>query len=662
MASMWKEIVENIVDPLVVLDADGKLLFQNKAHRDIFGDHPAKYLGDAFFSQVFASLETGKSFLGVLSVPWKGEVNYLLGHFFPIKGDTAFVFHYKDISDVVIAEQEIVKEHQKYEFLLSNISGVVGILDSKGRISYISPSVKKVSGYATCDVEGKSFFDFIHPADRGDVKRAFESVLEGRKQNIVVECKKRIAEGSYKFFEVSFSHIKPGIVKGFRGVVFGSIDVTDRKMMEYRLYQLIYTDEVTGLPNRKLFEEKLKTAMAIAKRTGRCVAVMVVDVRNMRRICDLYGSSVGDSLLREFGNRLIGMLRVSDIVGRLWSDEFVVALVDLASPYQVERVVERIVKKLRGYYNVSGLSIYVDVWIGVAIFPIDTEEPEELIRKAHLAMTFAKEKREHLRFYSQDVEGLIKKKQVLQNELVRALQKREFVLYFQPIFSAYGSKVVAAEALLRWNHPERGIISPDDFIPLAEEVGLILPIGDVVLEMVVDQMKRWRDKGLNLRVAVNVSQKELHGQNFVSRFDWVLKEVPPELLELEITETAAFEDKEAVSSIVAELKKRGLSISLDDFGTGYSSLEALVNLPVDKFKIDKTFVINMFKDDKSAKVVKTVLQMGEALGVKVVAEGVETKEHFETLKEWGCHEFQGYYFSKPLPAQEFERFVASAGS
>ena len=657
---MWKEIVENVVDPVAVVESrgePGRLVFQNGAHKQLLDAHPVEYLGEAFYDQVRIILDAGDSFVGVLSFKWKGELLYFLGHFFPVAGGNNYVFHLKDIRDLVKAQQEIVREHDKYEFLLSNIPGVVGLLNSNGEIFYVSPSVKKVKGFSSQEVEGQNYFERIHPQDVSLTKNAFQEILEGRRDRLILECRQQIKDGSYRFFEVSFRRIPRGVIKGFDGVIFSELDVTSRKQMEYKFLKLTYTDDVTGLPNRRLFIEKLKTALGIAGRSRSMVAVVVFDIQGMRKISDLYGGVLGDVLLREFGGRLLSSARASDIVGRLWSDEFVAALVGIRSIDKVECAVRRLVSNITGYYNVSGQSVYVDTWTGVSVYPLDGKDPEELVRRAHLAMSYAKERGEKICFYSDELEGLLKEQQAMRDDLVRAIRKREFVLYYQPIVSASDFRPVAAEALVRWIHPEKGLIMPDSFISLAESTGLIHQLSSLILEMAVERLKKWRKKGIALRLALNVSRRELNTKKFIEDMEKVAGEIDPTWMELEITETAAFEDVRRAQAIMERIKELGFGISLDDFGTGYSSLEALVSLPVDRLKIDRVFVTGMFENGKNSKVVKTILDMARALRVGVVAEGVETERHAKVLREWGCQELQGFYFARPMPADEFEMSV-----
>ncbi len=649
----WKGIIEAIPDAMAITDLKGNLVFQNASHRERFGVSPFEYLGDGFMDAVLPLVEEGKPFSGVVMVPRQEEVLYLLAHIFLVDG--ALVFHFRDVGDLVLAERRIHQEHKRYEFLLSSITDVVGMLDDEGRVVYVSPSVEGVKGLSAEEVVGSLYTELVHPQDAEVVEEAIKGLKKG-KRRVVVEVRCRVGDESYRYFEVTLTR---AFVDGFSGFLFSERDVTDRKLLEYKYQRLIYTDDVTGLPNKRLFEEKLRTALGIAKRNREFVVVMVLDLCNMRRVNEIYGSLVGDMLLREFGARLMSTIRISDVVGRLWGDEFVLALVGMRDIACLECMVKRILEGITGYANVAGERIFLDVNVGVAVFPLDALDPDDLVRCAHMALSTAKEQKKKVGFYSKEIEEAAKKRDMVRNDLIKAIQNREFILHFQPIVSAGDRRVVGAEVLVRWLHPTRGLVYPDDFIPVAEDFGLIESLGDLIYDMAFEQLSRWHSRGINVRLSLNASYREIQGEFFISKLQHRLKDLDRAWVEIEITERVAFEDKDKVLAVMKELKEQGLSLSLDDFGTGYSSLEALVEFPVDRFKIDKDFVVGMLSDEKKAKVVRISLQMARALGVSAVAEGVETEEHVRLLVEWGCDELQGFYFARPMPAEEFEEFYLS---
>ncbi len=587
-------------------------------------------------------------------LPVNGQVLYF--HLNVLSADGNLVFHFRDIADVVLAEKAVLEEHRKYEFLLSCIPDVVGMIDENRRIFYISPSVLEVKGFAPDDLIGVDYLEFVHHQDKHLFKDAFNDVINGLKEKSTFECRMLTSGDTYRFFEISFIRPSMGALKDFKGLVFGERDITDRKLLEFKYRRLIYTDDVTGLPNKRLFLEKLNTALSVARRHQEFVVLLVIDFKDMRRINEVYGSQVGDLVLRIVGDRLRSSVRDSDIVCRLWSDEFAVAFVGIKDLSKVDYLIERVLTSSLGFVRVGDYNLFVDATVGVAIYPMDGMDPEDLVGKAHMALTEGKKEGARVSFYSKKIEDIVKHREFIRNELLKALENKDFVLYYQPIFSCKEERIVGAEALLRWIHPERGIIPPDDFIPVAEDFGYMESLGLVVFGMAAGQMRKWLSKGFNLRLSINVSYKELQSEGFVALLKSTFKDLPMDMVDIEITERVAFRDKDLVLKVMQALKGLGFSISLDDFGTGYSSLEALVEFPVDRFKIDKNFIMGMLEDEKKKKVVQMSFQMAKALGVGTVAEGVETKEHVEILKKWGCQEMQGFYFAKPMPAEEFEAF------
>jgi len=540
--------------------------------------------------------------------------------------------------------------------LLKYASDVLKVVDKNGIIKFVSPSVERIKGFTPDELIGKSIFDFIHPEDLSLFREAFERCLTHPGEVIETEIRMLIKEKAYKFFDITL-HCPPEI-RDF-GVVLDERDITQKKLFERRLEHLLYNDEVTGLPNRKLFTEQLRILLVLAHRERIRVGVAVIDIRDFRRIVELYGVSVGDKVLKFIGGRLLSFKRPMDLVSRLWSDEFAFAFVLESGLSGVHSFIEELNKVLSAPVNIGKFSIRVGVNMGISFFPDDSDDPSELIQKAHLALSYAKEHNFLFHLFSKELEDHIKARFEIRDELLNALERREFTMFYQPIIKARNLEVVGAEALLRWQHPERGLLSPLQFLDVAMETGLIVDIGRLVISMVMEQLKRWLSKGLKLRVSFNASLKEFIHEDFAAFLISKVKEegVAPEYVDIEITEAATCDEPERVKRIMELLKQHGFMLSLDDFGTGFSSLKALVDFPIDRIKIDKSFVCGMLDDEKSYQVVYASCLLGDSLSFITVAEGVETKEQFEALLRLGVDEVQGFYFSKPLPSQDFEVFV-----
>ncbi|GAO36932.1 diguanylate cyclase [Sulfuricella sp. T08] len=441
-------------------------------------------------------------------------------------------------------------------------------------------------------------------------------------------------------------------------------DLSEQKATEEKIRHVAHHDALTGLPNRLHLQISLGQVIAAAKRENEEVAVMFIDLDRFKIINDTLGHNIGDGLLVEVAQRLRGHVRESDLLARLGGDEFVVALEGDDVVNAVAQVAEKILGSLSQPYQIDGHVLHSTTSIGISLYPHDGDSIESLMKNADTAMYHAKSMgRNNFQFFSPKMNQSSNERLLLENSLHRALECDEFTVHYQPQADLASGRLVGAEALIRWHHPERGMVSPLDFIPLAEENGMILPIGTWVLREVCRQIKVWRELGLtDLRFAVNLSPRQFHQENLVGKIIGILREfdVPASALELEITESSVMENPDAAVSLLNQLNQHGLSIAIDDFGTGYSSLGYLKRFPVSKLKIDRSFVMDIPGDPDDSAIAIAVIQLGRSLGLKVVAEGVETAEQRQFLSDQGCDMLQGYWYSKPLDAASFEAFALHA--
>jgi len=416
-------------------------------------------------------------------------------------------------------------------------------------------------------------------------------------------------------------------------------------------------DFLTGLPNRMLLNDRVGQAIALARRHMRKVAVLFLDLDGFKHINDSLGHPVGDKLLQSIAKRLVDCIRGSDSVSRQGGDEFVVLLLDLEHAEDAAVTARRMLEAVALPHCIDRHDLHVTASIGVSVYPDDGQDAETLIKNADTAMYQAKENgRRSFQFFKPAMNVRAVERQFIEEGLRRALEQREFALHYQPKVNLMTGTITGAEALLRWTHPTRGPISPGDFIPVAEECGLILPIGAWVLREACTQARTWMDAGLPVTsMAVNVSAMEFRDKNFLDGLFAILSEtgLDPRFLELELTESVLMKRAEFTASILQTLRKRGVQVAVDDFGTGYSSLSYLRKFPVDALKIDQSFVRQISTAGDDTTIVKAVIGMARSLKLRVIAEGVETLEEVAFLRAYRCEEAQGYYFSRPVPAQQF---------
>jgi len=552
--------------------------------------------------------------------------------------------------------------------ILQSMSEALVVLSRDGRISLANRAMCRLVGYAESELRGMLFERLLVGSDgmhegvdlTGRLQRA--GVLDQVEASYVHRSGHPIA------VQVSGALMRDAVGR-VQAMICIAQDVRERKQHEEQVRQLAYFDPVTGLPNRVQFHHALDEALQDARRHGTRLAVLFLDLDRFKRINDTLGHAKGDHLLEIFAERLAHCVRPSDTVARsdrsadrstvarLGGDEFTILLRRIDSSNDAARVASRILEELGAPFDLSGHEVVVDASIGIALYPDDGRNADGLLKHADLAMYHAKSRgRANFQFYHQDLNAKAMERLWLESELRRALTLGQLGLEFQPQLDLHSDQVIGVEALLRWHHPERGRIPPDKFISLAEESGLIGPIGGWVLSTACAQAKTWLDQGFGpIRVAVNISSEQLRQVHFVDQVARALADsgLPASLLELEITETTAMAEPEIMILRLTELKRMGIDIAIDDFGTGYSSLAYLQRFPLDRIKIDRSFVRHVVSSTNDAGIVTAIIAMAHQLSFEVIAEGVETDSQLAFLRAHQCDQVQGYLASPPLTAERF---------
>ncbi|MEO7497900.1 MAG: EAL domain-containing protein [Massilia sp.] len=536
--------------------------------------------------------------------------------------------------------------------VLDQIQESVLTMDLTGYITSWNQGAEAMFGYSALEAIGNNF-QFLHAEDDHDFHDPFLA-QGGRKR----EVRRRKKSGDVFWASMSFSPLRD-LAERQVGVIAYLSDITERKQAEERLYHLAYYDALTGLPNRTLFNKLVDQALSMAQRNDGRGAVLFVDLNRFKLINDALGRPIGDTLLEQVALRFKRSLRDEDIVARLNGDEFAVGLFDIRQHFEATTVAQKLQAALTAPFEIDGHTLSVGASIGISVFPQDAGDSETLLRLADIAMVRAKEgpaRDDSVAFYSRDMNIGMQRRMRVESGLRHALGHGELLLHYQPKFEIGSARLIGAEALVRWVHPERGLVPPGEFIPLAETTGLILQVGEWVLEAACAQAAIWQHAGLlPFRVAVNVSARE-----FTSALPGRLAStlgryrLDPSWLELEITESTLMNEIENVIGIMDEIHKLGVALSLDDFGTGYSSLSYLKRFPIDTLKIDRSFTTGLPDDASDCAIAATIISIGQQLHHKVIAEGVETVEQYEFLRSAGCDEVQGYLFSQPVPADQFE--------
>ncbi len=566
-----------------------------------------------------------------------------------------------------VMNDRLARSEKLHRYLVNSSPDIVYMIDNKGYFTFVNDRIAELLGYVKEELIGMHYRDLVFIADAEQASYVFSprAAADTSPRNVELRFKSRDGDRPPRFFEIKTIPIElqaddeaetdsDGATEvGIYGV---ARDISDRKEAERTINFQAYHDLLTRLPNRALFKDRLNLAVAQAKRAGHQMAVMFLDLDRFKLINDTLGHIYGDELLQLVSQSLQGCLRDGDTLARFGGDEFTLLMPEVDGKDDATVVAKKIIERLRQPFTIEGQEIYVTISVGIAMYPQDGSSMDSLVKNADIAMYHIKGRgKNDYQFYCREMNEATMQRLSLERDMRKALESEQFVLHFQPQIDVISGRIVAFEALVRWQHPSFGMISPTDFISVAEETGLILPLGEWVLRKACSVLSNWREQGIHdVRMAINLSSMQIEHKNFIGLVHEVLREnrLSGHDLEMEITENLIMQDMENSIKKLMQLNELGVQIAIDDFGTGYSSLSYLQKLPIHTLKIDRSFVNEIEKDGDDACIVDAVIAMASGLRLNLIAEGVEDEYQVEYLRDKGCCEMQGFYFGKPAPEKE----------
>ncbi|MHB1353900.1 MAG: EAL domain-containing protein [Thiobacillus sp.] len=669
------QAVEQAADSVFITDPQGTIQYVNPSFERLTGYSAAEALGttpaliksdrhdDALFRRLWDTILAGRVFQETLINRRKdGHLFYEEKTIAPLfdnaSGIASFVSTGRDVTDRIRAEQT---RAQLLE-MLEATTDLVAIVESDGRLRYINRAGRALLGLSdSADVSSRHIAE-CHPewASERLLAEAFPAARRDGAWHGEMAIR-QIDGRETPVSQIVLAHGGTDEIPEFFSTI--ARDITERKHFEQELRRQATHDALTGLPNRVLLEDQMETVLARSARSRSLASVLFLDIDNFKRINDSLGHAAGDAMLRHVAQRLRGCVRPTDVVARYGGDEFTIVLGELSHPHNIPTILHKVRAAFEAPIVISGREVYASFSMGISVYPNDGRDAPTLLKNADTAMYRAKANGRNLyQFYAPEMNARGQELLSLETDLRRALDRGEFLLHYQPQLDLRHNRIAGLEALLRWQRPRQGVISPNDFVPLLEDTGLIVPVGEWVLHTACAHYRRCRESGFApVRISVNVSARQFREDTLLKRVEQALREegIPPHHLELEITESTVMQDVEMTGDILAALDALGVRLAIDDFGTGYSSLAYLKRFPLNALKIDQAFIRDSAHDSNIAAIAEASISLGHKLGLEVVAEGVETAEQLAFLRTHECDLIQGFYFSRPLPADALTLFLAS---
>jgi diguanylate cyclase (GGDEF)-like protein/PAS domain S-box-containing protein len=681
---------ESIIDPdkinsilnkeelILITNKNGIIIYINDKCSFSLGYEPNELVGKhtkllnagvhskEFYHDLWKTLLSGEPWKGEITSRRKdGSISWFFMLILPVLDNKNQPYQFLTLR-IDITEQKdkerkaLLKEKQLSSFMEILTNSVVGGIDQNGKILYVSPAVEEILGYKVSERLGVCLFDYIHPDTLPHFKNLIEELIKVPESSKTMEISIRRKNGSFLICEFTAKNFLHDPI--LKAIAFTYHDITERKKFHQEIKKMMYHDRLTGLPNLQSFDDQLNLVLDRSKISSTNFAVILLGLDDFKYVNATFGHHLGNQLLKDFSNSIRGFLGEKISLYRISGDCFSFLLEGIHDDEKVYENLNRFLSLLnKEPFKINGNDIYVSVSMGVSIFPYSGENKEELLKNTEVAMYSAKKRgKNQFQVFSSAMSIDSYKQFILRNDSKHALQRDEFKIYYQPRIHSMTNEIVSAEALIRWNHPQWGMVLPDEFISMAEDSGLIVPIGEWVIRKVCQDLKRWEEENLCFKkVSINISSLQLLQPNFVEMVSTILNElsVNPNWIEFEITESMIIEKEEEVLNTIILLKNLGITIALDDFGTGYSSLNYLKNFPCDVIKIDKSLIKDIHKDIESHEIIASIVSLCRRLRKRVVAEGVETEEQAMILRKLRCNESQGYLYSKPVDEQGYTELL-----
>jgi diguanylate cyclase (GGDEF)-like protein/PAS domain S-box-containing protein len=592
-----------------------------------------------------------------------GEIIHIDSTLTPIQTENNEVIGFYGLTHNTSDKQELKNDleeiHEKLQSLIHYSHEIIGILNSDGTIVFESPSVEAVLGYTVEEITGENFFDLMHPDDLQFKKSKFNEILNRPNTPFKIELRLKHKNGEWRDFEVICTNLLH--TSSVKGIICNIHDITEMKKQRLEIQYMAYHDYLTELPNRRAFENGVDLEIRLANIDKRKFAVLILNLDGFKFLNDSFGHDIGDLLLIEIARKLKNALNKSiKMMARISGDEFAILTTNLQDVHSIEQIAKDALQVFELSFDIKDYNLFITTSIGISIYPESGDDTASLMKNAGLALYLSeKAGNNKYQIFSPTANVATYKVFSLRNELIHALHDNQFLVYYQPIVQAGTNQIVSVEALLRWNHPDWGIVPPDEFIPLAEESGLIIQIGEWVLRAACRNVRLWHNAGYFIQVSVNLSIVQFLQTGLVDMISSILQEneLDPKWLNIEITESTMMEQEEKVLGKIARLRELGIQISLDDFGTGYASFKSLRDIKPDILKIDQSLIKDISSDKDSVEIVTSIIQLAHRLSIKVVAEGVETIEQQKIVSDLQCDCIQGYLFSRPVSEENIQKLL-----